>query len=175
MKAQYEIHQLALTKLMAEFEAQAAGTARLLSCVPDGRLGWRPHARSMTLGRLASHVAEIARYGSLVLASDRLDSEVRSRGPLDLDSVAAILEVFAADSADFLAALSEAGSEALGARWQYCKGDRVLLEVSRETALKRFVLNHSIHHRGQLTVYLRLLDIPLPQLYGPTADDLEGW
>jgi uncharacterized damage-inducible protein DinB len=129
----------------------------------------------MTLGRLASHVAEIARYGSLVLAHERLDSEVRSRGPLDLDSASAIVEVFAADSAQFLDDLEAATNERLRGRWQYCKGDTVILDVSRVTALRTFVLNHLIHHRGQLTVYLRLLDVPLPQLYGPTADDAEGW
>lgn len=171
MTAERAIHE----PLLAEFKAEAASTSRLLRRVPGDRFAWRPHSRSMTLGRLASHVAEIARYGSLVLAHDRLDSEIRSRGPLDLDSVAAITDVFAADSADFLTALGEATDERLRERWQYCKGDRVIFDVSRVTALRTFVLNHLIHHRGQLTVYLRMLDVPLPQLYGPTADDAEGY
>jgi uncharacterized damage-inducible protein DinB len=161
--------------LAAEFERELGATRELLRRLPDARLGWRPHPRSMALGRLASHVVEIARYGSLVLATERLDSTRRSKGPLELDSSAALLACLETYAHDFLAALVGAGDERLMEPWRYCKGDRVIFEVSRLEALRTFVLNHWYHHRGQLTVYLRLLDVSLPQIYGPTADDGEGY
>jgi uncharacterized damage-inducible protein DinB len=161
--------------LAAEFERELGATRELLRRLPDARIAWRPHPLSMTLGRLASHVVEIARYGSLVLATESLDSTRRTQGPLELGSSAALLDRLEAYADDFLAALAAAEDEQLLAAWRYCKGERVIFEVSRLGALRTFVLNHWYHHRGQLTVYLRLLDVPLPQVYGPTADDAQGY
>jgi uncharacterized damage-inducible protein DinB len=129
----------------------------------------------MRLGRLVSHIAEVARYGSLVLATERLDSEVRGRGPLDLPSAATGLAAFDAEAAAFVDALRGADDSCLRGRWSYCKGDRVVFAVSRIGALRRFVVNHLVHHRGQLSTYLRQLDVALPQIYGPSADDRAGY
>ena len=161
--------------LAKEFELELAATRRLLERVPEGKLDWRPHDRSMHLGRLASHVVEVVRYGSLVIESDALDSTRRSQGPLDLGSRADLLERLEAYAEAFLGALEGANDEHLLAPWRYCKGERVIFETRRLNALRTFVLNHWYHHRGQLTVYLRLLDVPLPQIYGPSADDSGGY
>ena len=161
--------------LLGEFRAELAATSRMLVRMPTARLAWCPHERSMTLGRLGSHIAEIARYGSLVLGTDRLDSEVRTVGSIDLESTDSIVDTLNSHGADFITALEQASDELLLGRWQYCKGERVLFDLRRVTALRIFVLNHLIHHRGQLSVYLRLLDVALPQLYGPTADDRTGF
>lgn len=157
--------------IIREFELEFERTREILSRLPDDQMHWRPHERSMTLGRLGSHIAEMPRYGRRVLETDRLDSTVRKRGPVDLDRSAAILEVLGEESRRFLEALGRASDEDLLGRWSYCKGEQVLFEVLRLNALRGFVLNHLYHHRGQLTVYLRLLDVPVPQIYGPTADD----
>jgi uncharacterized damage-inducible protein DinB len=161
--------------ILKELLFEAATTGRLLACMPPVGLTWRPHERSMSLGRLGSHIAEIARYGSLVLRTDRLDSEVRTQGPLDLDSLDEIVATFESHVTDFAALLGVATDDQLRQRWQYCKGERVILDLRRISALRTFVLNHLVHHRGQLSVYLRLLDVALPQVYGPTADDGTGY
>jgi len=157
-----------------ELALESPATIRLLRRLPGDQLSWRPHLRSMSLGRLASHIAEIARYGTLVLTADRVDSEARTRGPLDLDSVEAIITSFETEAEEFAGHLASADDAALRERWQYCKGEHVIFDVRRFVALRTFVFNHLVHHRGQLTVYLRLLEVPLPQLYGPTADDQVG-
>jgi len=161
--------------LSGEFRHEVDGTLKLVSLLPVERMAWRPHERSMSLGRLGSHLAEIARYGSLVLDTQRLDSEVRTRGPLDLEHPEDIVEALRVESERYLAVLSSTDDAHLLAHWQYCKGDQVILDLPRIHALRKFVVHHLIHHRGQLTVYLRLLEVPLPQIYGPTADDRQGY
>jgi len=161
--------------LSKEFELELETTRRLLERVPTESLSWQPHARSMTLGRLASHVVEVVRYGSLVIESDRLDSARRTQGLLDLESTKAILERLEDYASGFSRALAGATDEDLLAPWSYCKGERVIFETRRVNALRTFVLNHLYHHRGQLTVYLRMVDVSLPQVYGPSADDERGY
>ena len=161
--------------LAKEFELEVGTTRRLLERVPAERLDWQPHSRSMTLGRLASHIVEVVRYGSLVIESESLDSTRRTQGPLSLESTSAILERLDSYSAAFLDALAGASDEHLLSPWRYCKGERVIFETLRLHALRTFVLNHWYHHRGQLTVYLRQLDVALPQVYGPSADDSGGY
>ena len=129
----------------------------------------------MTLGRLSSHVVEVVRYGSLVIESESLDSDQRTQGPLDLESTTTILERLESHARGFRGALAGASDEHLLAAWRFCKGERVIFETRRLNALRTFVLNHWYHHRGQLTVYLRMLGVELPQVYGPSADDTEGY
>lgn len=161
--------------LATEFELECGTTRQLLERVPDGHVGWQPHERSMSLGRLASHVVEVVRYGSLVLETDRLDSARRVQGPLELTSSREMIERLEAYAQAFRSALDAADDARLLESWSYCKGERVIFETRRIHALRTFVFNHLYHHRGQLTVYLRMLDIPLPQVYGPSADDASGY
>jgi len=161
--------------LLAEFRRELEATRRLLDLVPTELFDWRPHEQSMTLGRLACHIVEIVRYGSLVLATESLDSERRTRGPLVSASTSDLLEHLDTYSESFSKALAAAGDDQLLGSWSYRKGDRTIFETRRLHALRTFVLNHWYHHRGQLTVYLRELDVPLPQIYGPSADDTTGY
>jgi uncharacterized damage-inducible protein DinB len=161
--------------LLRELEAELPVTRELLRRLPEASWTWSPHPRAMSLGRLGSHIAEVTRYGSLVLTTQRVDSEVRARGPMEPRGTTALLEVFDREAAEFTAALGAADDALLRGRWSYCKGDRVVFEVSRIGALRRFVLNHLVHHRGQLSTYLRQLDVELPQIYGPSADDSTGY
>ena len=157
--------------LAKEFDFEVRTTRRLLERVPTEHLAWRPHRRSMTLGRLASHVVEVVRYGSLIIETESLDSARRSQGPLDLDSTSALLDHLASYTASLREALAGSTDEHLLSPWRYCKGEHVIFETSRLLALRTFVFNHWYHHRGQLSVYLRLLDVPVPSIYGPSADE----
>ncbi len=161
--------------LVHELEVELSVTRPLLERLPGDRLEFRPHEKSMSLGRLATHIGECARYGWQVLATESIDSASPATPRPTLDSVGDIVTAFDREGAAFVAALESASDELLLGSWSYRKGERTIFEVRRVGALRRFVLNHLVHHRGQLTVYLRLLGVELPQVYGPSADDREGY
>ncbi|RMH19521.1 MAG: DUF664 domain-containing protein [Acidobacteria bacterium] len=159
--------------LLGEIEHEAENTRRLLEVVPADKLGWQPHEKSMTLGRLAGHIAEAPGWVRGMAHRDELD--------FDSPEMAAFAPYAAADKEDLLATferqievcrqtLTGLSDEAMMGTWTARRGEKVLMQMPRLMAIKGMVLNHTIHHRGQLTVYLRLLDVPLPPIYGPTAD-----
>lgn len=159
---------------LAELDHEAATTRRVLERMPEGRADWKPHERSMTLGRLCGHLAELPGWGRTVLADDEFDlATARERGyePYVASDRAELLERY--DQA--VAALREAArgtsDERIREPWTLRHGDQVVLSSPRAAALRGFVFSHSIHHRGQLSVYLRLLDVPVPSIYGPSADE----
>jgi uncharacterized damage-inducible protein DinB len=158
--------------IRGEFANESATTRRLLERVPEASLGWKPHERSMTLGRLATHVSEMPRWGGRVLHSDELDLASLPPGSraADATTVRELLELFDVTAEAFLAAARDVPDERMRDPWRLRRGEHVVFELPRAAALRGFVLNHVIHHRGQLSVYLRLLDVPLPPIYGPTAD-----
>jgi uncharacterized damage-inducible protein DinB len=161
--------------LAAELKHEAATTRRLLERVPEDKLDWRPHAKSMTLGRLAGHIGELLGWGRATVAQPEVDLGAipeDQRGAV-AESVEGLLGVFDRGVADFAAALEATEDEQMYEPWKLRNGEQVMFEMPRIAALRGFVYSHLIHHRGQLTVFLRLLDVPLPQTYGPTAD--EGW
>jgi uncharacterized damage-inducible protein DinB len=164
-----------LKKMMLdEIALEMANTRRVLERVPEDRMDWQPHAKSMSLSRLSSHLAYLPGLAVKWLSQDHADLPAAGAprpAPLALKERAAILELFDANVRD-LRAMAESWSEAdLAATWTFTRGGQVLLTAPRLTALRRFLLSHSIHHRGQLTVYLRENDVPLPPIYGPTADE----
>lgn len=159
-----------ITTVLAEMEQEAVATRKLLERVPADKLSWRPHPKSMTLGALALHVAtdagliaQTATQSSIAASELVTHPEAESKEHI-LNSFAASLQT----AKDLLPTLSE---ETLGANWMVMEGERTLLAVPRAALLRVFMLNHWYHHRGQLTVYLRLLDVPLPSVYGPSADE----
>jgi uncharacterized damage-inducible protein DinB len=159
--------------IAAEFRLESATTRRLLARVPEDRLGWKPHERSMTLGRLAGHLAELPGWAKPVLQADELDLGAippEARGA-SATSAAALSELFERSVAAFVESAHDVPDARALEPWRLRRGERVLLETPRISALRGFVLNHHIHHRGQLSVYLRLLEVPLPPIYGPTADE----
>jgi uncharacterized damage-inducible protein DinB len=161
--------------LAAELKVEAATTRRLLERVPQDSLGWKPHDKSMTLGRLAGHVAEMPGLFALVLTEDVLDFASGKYQPFNPENASELTEVFDQRVAAALDALGNQPAEAFAKNWQMRNGERVLLEFPRGVALRALGLNHLIHHRGQLSVYLRLLDIAVPSIYGPSADDSAGF
>jgi uncharacterized damage-inducible protein DinB len=161
-----------LEPMIAELKHEAATTRRLLERVPQDRLAWQPHAKSMTLGRLAAHIANLP--GMLVgaLTRDALDAdELKAESP-SAESVTNMLEVFDQKIERSLELLKTQSDESfMLAPWRYTSGEHVIFEMPRLAVIRFVGLNHIIHHRGQLSVYLRLLDVPLPSVYGPTADE----
>ena len=152
----------------AELKIEAPITRRMLECVPADRLAWKPHAKSRTLGEVADHIAAIP---GLFIAPLRQDEFDRTTYDGSIGTVPEILATFdrnVARAGETLAALT---AEQLLAPWRYRYGDRVIFELPRFVVIRSTAFNHLIHHRGQLSVYLRLLDVPLPPVYGPTADE----
>jgi uncharacterized damage-inducible protein DinB len=158
--------------LLMEFDRECSTTRKLLERVPEGKNSWQPHPKSMTLGRLAMHVATLPDW-SASLAGDGFDiadpnASAVPEPPARASEIAGIFDdrVKAAKAA--LAALDD--GRAMGS-WTLSVRGTPMFSMPRLAVVRSFILNHSIHHRGQLSVYLRLLDVPLPPIYGPTADE----
>jgi uncharacterized damage-inducible protein DinB len=157
--------------LIGELDHEAAGGRRVLERVPEGKFAWKPHARSWSAGDLASHVANMLSWGSITLGTTEYDlASAPDRSPAHPTS-AALLAKYDANRAAFRAALQRASDGDLMVPWSLKREGVVLFTFPRVACLRSFVLNHFIHHRAQLTVYLRLLDVSVPALYGPSADE----
>jgi len=157
--------------LAAEMQQEAKTTRRLLERVPEGSFGWKPHERSMSLGRLAAHVAELPELIIPALRQDELDFGSGDFKPFEPQTNAELLEKFDRNISAAVEALQQQPDERMGDNWKLRSGDHVLFEMPRALVVRFVGLNHVIHHRGQLSVYLRLLDVPLPSIYGPSADE----
>ena len=157
--------------LLAELQQEAPTTRRLLERVPETALAWKPHEKSMTLGRLASHVAELTGWISVTIDTRELDLEPIKTAGMNSLSVQEILETFDANLMKASGSLQTVTDQQLMENWRLRKGERVLFDLPKIIVLRGVVFNHLIHHRGQLSVYLRLQDVPLPSIYGPTADE----
>jgi uncharacterized damage-inducible protein DinB len=160
--------------LLPEFDHEMAGTRRTLERVPEDRLGWRPHAKSMTLGGLATHLANIPSWIGYTIKLDSLDVAPVGAPPWreeEKTSQAALLGHFDAHVAEGRTLLAAATDEHLLGPWTLLAGGKAVFTMPRIATLRAFVMNHNVHHRAQLGVYLRLLDVPVPGLYGPSADE----
>lgn len=159
--------------LLPELDNEAATTRRLLALTPDAKWDWRPHPKSMTLGELASHVAGLVGFVAGIAQSPEVDLPVKD-GELNRPTQANTAEVLAALDANLIAArdaLGAATDETMFATWTLKVGGHPVFAIPRIAALRTAAFSHLIHHRGQLSVYLRLLDVPLPSIYGPSADE----
>ena len=158
--------------LLAEFDHEIGSTRRLLERVPDAHLGWKPHEKSYSLGDLSGHIANLSTWMNRILESTELDlatvSDPRPAPPASRDEVLRRLDLNAQHARTRLAEQTDAS---LLAAWTLKNAGREMFTMPRSSVLRSFVFNHLIHHRGQLTVYLRLQNVPLPSLYGPTADE----
>jgi uncharacterized damage-inducible protein DinB len=158
--------------LLPEFENEMKTTRRVLERVPEEKMGWQPHAKSMTLGRLAGHVAELAGFGSMIMETEELDFAAGGYKPLDSRSRQEVLDVFDENVKNTRAALEQANDDsAFGKPWVLRSGERVIFNLPRAAVLRTMLFSHIIHHRAQLAVYLRLNDVAVPSIYGPSADE----
>jgi uncharacterized damage-inducible protein DinB len=160
--------------LLPEFDHEMARTRKTLERVPEDKFGWKPHEKSGTLGWLAGHVATLPNLAVKTIGTDQLDFSPPGGPAYQPPKIAnrrELLEAFDKSSAEARAALAGASDEHLTKQWSLLMGGQTLFTMPRVAVLRSFVMNHLIHHRAQLTVYLRLLDVPVPALYGPSADE----
>ena len=158
------------TSLLQEFRNEAVITKRILECVPAHKLTWKPHPKSMSLGQLAGHIASIpGRISKLVQQEsfDVLKGSFVPAQPASLAEILTTLEQGVGEADQFLQGFNE---ESAAATFRLLKGDRELFRQPRAVTVRTIMLNHWYHHRGQLSVYLRLLEVPLPVIYGRSAD-----
>jgi len=160
--------------VLPEFDMEMDNTRRTLERVPDDKFSWKPHEKSGTLGWMAGHVATIPQWAKITMEQDSLDL-APAGGPNFVAPKPAnrkeVLEIFDKNRAEARAALAAANDATYAKPWALLMGGRELFREPRSAVLRRMVFNHIIHHRGQLTVYLRLLNVPVPALYGPSADE----
>ena len=159
--------------LLPEYDHELATTRRLLERVPEAELGWKPHDKSMTLGQLAGHVANIPFWLSATLAAPFYDVGAADKAAT-LEPPASreiLLKEFDEKVKKARASLATTSDAEMMAPWTLKNAGQEIFTMPRVTAIRSFVMNHLIHHRGQLSVYLRLKDVPLPSIYGPTADE----
>ncbi len=162
-------------KLLQEFDHEMASTRKVLECVPDDKLAWKPHEKSMTLGRLAGHVAEMPGWAINTIKLDELnltpDGDKPNFVAYSANSRAEMLAAFDKNVVEARKELAEASDEHMNQMWSLIfKGQRVV-HLPRSVVVRSMCMNHMIHHRAQLGVYLRLNDIAIPGVYGPSADE----
>lgn len=155
---------------LRELEQEALTTRKMLSRVPDDKYDWRPHPKSMNIRSLATHIAELPTWITMTLTTDELDFAKNKYNPVKINSTADLMAHFEKCLADGRAQLVDENEEHLNENWTLRNGDTVY-SVSPKMDVIRMSLSQIIHHRAQLGVFLRLLDVPIPGSYGPSADD----
>ncbi len=156
--------------LLAELEQEATTTRRVLERVPEGHLSWKPHPKSMSLGQLALHIATVPGNVAELAAMDTIPEPAAFVQP-EAASTAELVPALTASVAKARHHLGGLDDAAMHAPWRLMSGGRELMVMPRVALARAIMLNHWYHHRGQLLVYLRLLNVPVPSVYGPTADE----
>jgi uncharacterized damage-inducible protein DinB len=157
--------------LLTEFDQEMANTRKMLERVPAVRGDYRPHEKSMPLGRLAAHLAELAGFGLTVLTAPGLDFSSGSYKPVPFESGPQLVKVLDDHAAKVRPALASTTAEAWEQNWTLAFEGKTIFQANRFMAYRQMFLNHMVHHRAQLGVYLRMNDVPLPSIYGPSADE----
>ena len=160
--------------LLGEFDHEMASTRKSLERVPDGKFDRKPHTKSMTMGALAAHIAFIPHWAKLTL--DTPNFEVNPPGgqqarPPELKTKADVLAFFDKNVPEARAAIAAASDQSMMTPWSLLNGGKTVFTMPRIGVLRAMIMNHMIHHRAQLGVYLRLNDVPVPSIYGPSADE----
>ncbi len=156
---------------LAELDNEAKVTRNCLERVPADKFDWKPHEKSMTFGRLAVHCAEMFGWTKETLKQDVLDFSTAEFKPFEPTSNEELLAFFDEHIAVAKSILGETSDETFMTEWTMRNGEQVYFTMPKVAVMRSFVMNHIIHHRGQLSVYLRLNDIPVPSIYGPSADE----
>jgi uncharacterized damage-inducible protein DinB len=162
-----------IQSLLPEFDHEMAATRRLLEVVPEADAAWRPHPKSYSLGELAAHITLLPLWGQKTLELTELDLGSPANAKIarvSFTTTADLVSQFDRNVKDARAALAGSSDSDLAVTWTLRNGPATVFSLPRAAVMRSFVLSHIIHHRGQLTVYLRLRDVPLPSTYGPTAD-----
>jgi uncharacterized damage-inducible protein DinB len=157
--------------LLPEFDHEMANTRKTLERIPENKLDFKPDPKSMTLGRLAGHIAEMPGWGGMTLSTDSLDIDPANFAGLIATSRAQVLAAFDKNIADTRAALAGASDADLMKPWTLSIKGNTLFSMPKIGVIRTMVMSHVIHHRAQFTVYFRMTGVPVPALYGPSADE----
>ena len=160
--------------ILPEFDLEMANTRKTLERIPVDNFDWKPHDKSWTIKELATHLANLPTWTILTLKEDSFDMAPKDGEPPKTPEVTTkneMLEIFDKNVADAHAAIESASDEEFMKPWSLLSGGETLFSMPKIAVLRSFVMNHNIHHRAQLGVYLRLNDVPVPAIYGPTADE----
>jgi hypothetical protein len=157
--------------VFGDLESELAITRRTLARFPEGHADWRPHEKSTPLGRLAVHVATLPDFAKAVLQSDELDLAERSSPPRPFRTAADLVAIFDEAVRQMWPVVNAASFDTLNGAWRLRTGPQVIVEGKRGPLIRQMMINHIVHHRAQLGVYYRLLGIPVPAVYGPSADE----
>lgn len=155
----------------SELEHEAATTRKCLERIQPKNFDWKPHEKSMTFGRLATHIAEMYGWVKDTIEKPELDFATMDYKPFEPQTTAELVEFFDGKVAEAVESLKNAAEETFMENWTMRNGEEIYFEMMKIQVLRGFVFNHIVHHRGQLSVYLRMNDIPVPALYGPSADE----
>jgi uncharacterized damage-inducible protein DinB len=161
-------------QLLPEFDQEMTTTRKTLERVPEEKFAWKPHEKSMSLGALTSHIAGIPNYASLAISQKEFDLAPPGQEPIKPTQAASrqeALDIFDRNRAAARDAIAAADDRHLLESWSLLSGGKSVMTLPRVAVLRILVMNHIIHHRAQLGVYLRLLDVPVPSIYGPSADE----
>jgi len=156
--------------LVAALQVEADKTKKILSRIPEASLGWKPHEKSMSLGRLGMHIAELPDWITRCVDSECFDFAIGVPERIVADTHAQIMEKFEDSLEKAVAALQHTTDVMFAMHWQLKRGEQIIQDMPRTDVISNG-LHHIIHHCGQLSVYLRMLDVPLPNMFGPTADE----
>jgi uncharacterized damage-inducible protein DinB len=156
--------------VLPEFDQEMKKTRKALERVPDDKFDWKPHQKSMTMGRLAGHIAELPAFSTAILTTEVLNFDKGDYKPTAVMNRSEVLDLFDKNIAKAREAIAAATDDHMKKSWHMIYQGKKMLEAPRADAL-RSSINHLVHHRGQLTVYLRLNDIAVPAIYGPSADE----
>jgi uncharacterized damage-inducible protein DinB len=157
--------------VLADLDHEMASTRTMLARIPAAHLDFTPHEKSWTLRKLATHLTDFPLWGQVTLQSTTLDFAAPQPPKPTLDTAEAFVALWDERMTGFKAALDAASDADLQVNWQATVGEQVVMSMPRIAVLRGMVLNHMIHHRAQLSIYYRLLNVPLPGLYGPSADE----
>jgi len=160
--------------LISEFDHEMATARKTIERVPEDKVDWKPHNTSMAMGRLAGHIAELAGFGAMTFKGDSFDFAPPGGAPMQpttMTSRKQVLDIFDKNVAETRAALSKASDEEMLKTWTLMNAGKTFFSMPRIQVLRGMIMNHIIHHRGQLSVYLRMNQIPIPSIYGPSGDE----
>ena len=159
--------------LLEDFDVEMSSTRRLLERIPESNPEWKPHDKSFAIGKLAMHVATLPVFAKYIMEDPGMDlaNPTHAREDMTFRTRESMLSTFDSLAKAARSAVSGASDEHLAERWPFSFGDRVISNESRSLTYRQWFFNHLLHHRAQLTVYLRLNEVPVPGMYGPTADE----
>lgn len=160
-----------INTLLKEMQDEAVTTRKMLSIVPEDKYDWKPHPKSMSMRQLATHIAELPSWVSMAVTTDELDFATSPYTPVQIHNNEELLSYFEKNLESGLELLSKSNEEKLDEKWVLRSGNDIYVNTTK-AGMMRVSLSQTIHHRAQLGVFLRLLDIPIPGSYGPSADDM---